>query len=353
MNIWKPGIPWFLFRLVVLLFWLCFLPSCIPQPGSELGNFSIRNDQEVVKIKFSRKAQSTLSLMLGPDGVWKLNDTLGANDAAVREVLGAFRQFAIRMPVQMAYRDSILQQIEQKGVLVEIFARRHLLRFSENIRLLPLTRRVNRFWVGPDNKDMLGTYMKDYRSNIPVIVHVPGKDGGVADLFETHDRIWRNPVVLNLAPGQIRHIAVIIHENPQESFDLEITRNAFVLEGAQQMSKNATVDTARVQRFIKSFTELYYRNLLDFHTDSQTLELKAEEPFFEIRVSDTFGKITHLKFYRKRVSPALQDTDPADYQFDPNEFIMYINQRDWALANYFVFNRIIRNYSFFLTQPNR
>jgi len=348
MNVWKSGIAYFLLKLAVLLFSVCLLPSCRPQSGNELGNFSIRNDQEVVKIQFSRKAQNTLSLSLGADGVWRLNDTLDANDAAVREVLGAFRQFAVRMPVQMVYRDSILQQIGQEGVLVEIFARRHLLRFSENIRLLPLTRRVNRFWVGSDNKDMLGTYMKDYKLDIPVIVHVPGKDGGVADLFETHEHIWRNPVVLNLGPGQIRHIAVIIHGNPQESFDLEILRDTFVLEGAQQISKNAVVDTARVQRFIKSFTELYYRNLIDVHTDSNALDLKASEPFFEIHVRDTFGKITHLKFYRKLVRLAQHDTVPIENQFDPNEFFININKREWALANYFVFNRIIRSYSFFL-----
>lgn len=350
MNIWKSGIPWFLLRSAVLLVWLCFLPSCRPQSGSELGNFSIQHDYEVVKIQFSRKAESTLSLTLAADGAWSLNDTLGANDAAVREVLGALRQFAVRMPVPMVHRDSILQQIGEEGLLVEIFARRHLLRFSENIRLLPLTRRVNRFWVGPDNKDMLGTYMKDYRLDIPVIVHVPGKEGGVADLFETHERIWRNPVVLNLSPDQIAHIGVKIHGYPLESFDLEITEDGFVLKGAQEISKNVAVDTARVQRFIKSFTELYYRNLLDVHTDAPVLELKAEEPFFEIRVRDTFGKITHLRFYRKVVRHAEQYTDTIQNQFDPNEFILNINQREWALANYFVFNRIIRNHSFFLTQ---
>ena len=348
MNMWKPGIPWFLARLAVLLFWVCFWPSCRPQSGNELGSFSIRNDHEVVKIQFSRKAQGSLSLTLGADGVWILNDTLGANDAAVREVLGAFRQFAVRMPVQAVYRDSILQQILQEGVLVEIFARRHLLRFSENIRLLPLTRRVNRFWVGTDNKDMLGTYMKDYRLDIPVIVHVPGKEGGVANLFETHERIWRNPVVLNLIAQQIRHIGVKIPGNPLESYDLEITADAFILEGAQQISKNVAIDTARVQRFIKSFTELYYRNLLDVHADFNTLEHKAAEPFFEIHVKDTFGKITHLTFYRKVGRHTQQESDLIENQYDPNEFFLHINQREWALANYFVFNRIIRSYSFFL-----
>ncbi|MEE4177300.1 MAG: DUF4340 domain-containing protein [Bacteroides sp.] len=315
-------------------------------------NFRIPGeDTEVVRIEMQRQNGELLLLEKDPSGIWQVNNHFRANESAVRELLGTLRHLTVRLPVALADQDQVNDALEQEGVLVTIYARTPWIRLPGGLNLIPRTKRIQRLLTGDDTPDGESTYMRLYRSDMPFAVHVPGIEGGLADLFSTGETSWRDPVVLDLASKQIQSVEVNFPEREDESYRLEQQSDEIHLFHKGQKVDPALVDWPKVSRFLDSFTEMHYEKLLTGEDDSLRLREMRSPFFLEISVTAQNGQTTRMRFfYREASSEMLQDLAPGT-DTDPNRFYLQVNDGAFALAQYFVFSRIIRPFSFFLLNP--
>jgi len=334
--------------LAIILFFVV-AQGRLGSQGTDTDLFRANGENGIVEISIAKPGRDFINLSQNDDLVWMLNDSLRANDAAVRELLAALRQLSVRMPVSTLMRDSVFAALANQGTLVRIYSRNHLISISDRWNLLPLKRNTHSFWVGGLAANDAGNYMMAEKSNIPVIVHIPGNTADLAEIFNTHMRVWRDPVVIDLPASQIASIAATFPQGDSKSYTIDFTdaQPKVFLDG--QSLEDGAWDAQRLERHIKSFHELYYQKLLEPQEDSLLMGSILKPAFFELTVKDRNGNSTHLMFFRKASDTMGQTTDISGLQFDPNLFFLHINGQTWALANYFVFNRIIRQPEFFLS----
>jgi hypothetical protein len=302
----------------------------------------------VVRIEMKKKSGQHLILEKDAEGVWHVNQAFRANESAVRELLGALRHLNVRLPVSLAEQEQVNQALEEKGVLVEIFVRNHWIRLPGGKGLISRTKRAKRLLAGEDTPDGESTIMRLYRSEMPFAVHVPGVQGGLSGLFSLSENLWRDPVVLDLQARQIRRIEVRFTENEKESYVIENQSQQPVLFHGGQAVDISLIDGTRLARYLEGFTELHYEKLMTGADDSLRMQEMFSPLFLEIVVQDQQERVTTLRFFRRKASEEELRGLAAGTNADPNRFFLQVNEGEFARAQYFVFNRIMRPLSYFL-----
>lgn len=316
-------------------------------------NFRLQEDAEVVRVEMQRKSGEKLLLEKDTDGNWQVNNAFRANESAVRELLGTLRHLNVRLPVSLAEQQQVNNALENDGVMVEIFARSYWIKLPGDIRLIPRTKRVKRLLAGEDTPDNESTLMRLYRSRMPFAVHVPGVQGGLSDLFTLSESIWRDPVVLNLQAGQIKRVEVNFPEMENESFVIDNQGlQPLLLENGHAIELSMAGQT-RLLRYLEAFTELHYEKLMTGPDDVLRQQQMVSPHFLEISINDHLGRVTTLRFFRRKADEAELRTLAATTTADPNRFYLQVNEGEFARAQYFVFNRIMRPLSYFLTSAGQ
>lgn len=316
-------------------------------------NFRIPEEEmEVVRIEMQDQDGELLVLEKDASGLWKLNNQFRANESAVSELLGTLRHLTVRLPVALSDQEQVNAALEQQGVLVTIYARSHWIRLPGGINLIPLTRRVLRMLAGDDTPDGESTYMRLYRSDMPFAVHIPGIEGGLADLFSTDETSWRDPVVLDLKSEQIQSVEVNFPGRESESYRIDQQPDGIHLFQNGQKVDPALVDWPKVNRYMDSFSGMHYEKLLTGEDDSFRLQEMRSPHFLEISVTDLNGQITRMHFFYREASPEMLTELAPGTDTDPNRFFLQLNDGAFAMAQYFVFARIIRPFSFFLLKSD-
>lgn len=311
-------------------------------------NFRLPQDADVVRIEMQEKNGAKLLLEKNAEGIWHVNQAFRANESAVRELLGTLRHLNVRLPVSLAEQEQVNQALDQQGVLVEVFARTHWIKLPGELRLIPRTKRVKRLLAGEDTPDGESTIMRLYRSDMPFAVHVPGVQGGLADLFNPNESLWRDPVVLSLQPRQIRRVEVRFTENEAESYAIDNQGEQLILFHGGQAVDISLIAGTRLARYLEGFTELHYEKLMTGADDSLRMQEMFSPMFLEIVVQDQQEKVTTLRFFRRKATEEELIILATGSTADPNRFFLQVNEGEFARAQYFVFNRIMRPYSYFL-----
>ncbi len=316
-------------------------------------NFRLPQAAEVVQVEMQKKNGESLLLAKDAEGIWHVNHAFRANESAVRELLGTLRHLNVRLPVSLAEQEQVNHALEQDGVLVEVFVRTHWIKLPGELRLIPRTKRVKRLLAGEDTPDGESTIMRLYRSEMPFAVHVPGVQGGFAGLFSLNESLWRDPVVLDLEPRQISRVEVRFTGNEEESYLINNQgEQPVLLHGGQAMDRSL-IDGAKLARYLEAFTELHYEKLLTGADDSLRNHEMISPVFLEIEVQDQQDRLTTLRFFRRKASEEELRTLAAGSTIDPNRFFLQVNEGEFARAQYFVFNRIMRPLSYFLQAEAR
>lgn len=335
-----------LFILGVIIYWFTDTYSTFRIAERD---FSVDTEHKIVRIELHsyQDEDNTIVLWKDEQDRWRLNDNLFANDLALRELETTLTRIRVRQPVSIANEGMVDEMLEQRGVRVNVFVSAHRIRMA-GIKLIPYQRMYQSFVVGSDTPDGGSTYMRKSPSVQAFKVHRPGLESGISSLFIPEERIWRDPVIFDLKQEEVATVKVVVPEDPDESFILKnMGKDGFLfLDTAQQQSLDFIPDTLRVIRFLSSFKDIHYESLPDEKGEKIRKELMFEQPFMIITVETIRGETIKMRAYARKTPPhVLMPADGIDR--DPNRFYVQVNQGEYALAQYYVFNRILRSRSFF------
>lgn len=183
------------------------------------------------------------------------------------------------------------------------------------------------------------------------MVHVPGMESGLYRYFNTNPNDWGDPVIIDMTRDEIERVLIVFSETPEESFLLKQEPNGvfgFYSHISGEKLSNIIIDTARVVRYLSSFQSLHYESLVSGDDIQSLEEMIFDEPFMTLTVKPFHNESTMIEVYRKVPSDELLSVGITT-SYDPNRF--YLKSDDeYAIAQYYVFNRILRPLSFFVME---
>lgn len=315
------------------------------------SGFDLPQGIHVVRIQMVEHGEAAdLDLQLTPDGDWVLNRQHAANETAVRELIRILGDLSVWRPLSEAEKDRMMPILDQDGVRVRVYADTPLIRLPFGWRIGKQTAVVLDFLAGPDSECAKGTYMRATDSGQAYIVQRQGWPGGLRKVFDPRSQRWRDPVVLDLQPGQIDWIRVDWPGQPSDGFILKRDpQGAFTLLNLEKQpltDNNLRMD--RLMAYIHGISGLYVEDFLTDERLPALLDASAPQAFFILHTRTREGMENILSFYRIHSHAAGEDHLQAAGPYDPNRLLLRVNDEQWALARFVVFNRLMRSHRHFL-----
>ena len=337
---------------IYLLIGLILLVIVILLSGRRLGShgtvdrFSIDEVEHVLKIRLQDDDQS-LDLIRQENGRWLLNNQYPADVVAVNNLLSVLRNAVVKRPVPAIQKEEVTNLLDTHGYKVEVFKQSHWINLPGVIKMIPRKKRIHGFFIASFEGETT-SYARLLRSNDPYEIHIPGSDANISRRFVPDVNFWKDPVVISLQPKQIKRVEVHNLSDQARSFVLNVDGNDLVVlqQSDGRVVEQELINMRKMDLFLRSFIGLFYEKLLSDYQVKEYHDYMSDQPFMQIRVYDRSDNQTTLAFYRLDVSHS-ETLLPIFSAYDPNRFILLVNGETYALAQYLVFNRIMRSLSYF------
>lgn len=341
--------PYLLIGLATLVIIFVIISRGTDTRGT-VDRFSMDDVEVVSKIMLQGNGQKLILTRQQESGAWLLNNQYPADGVAANNLLSVLRNAVVKRPVSTMKSKEINNLIDNHGVRVEVFRQSYWINLPGVIEMIPRKKRMHGFYIVSPSEDETTTYARLLRSEDPYEIHIPGSGSVLSKRFVPDILLWKDPVVLSLRPSQIKQVRV--HDKLVEAESFELTTGDHGVVHMKRIDGEAIeqelINKRKMDLFLRSFFGLFYEKLL---TDKEIIQyqlLMSGQPFLQIEVVDTSDNQTTLAFFRIDVSHA-NTLLPIYSDFDPNRFILLVNGNTYALAQYLVFNRIMRPLGYFLT----
>ena len=339
--------PHLLFGLAILVFVILIFVRRTDIHGT-VDRFSMDGVELVTMIILQDSVQK-LTLTRQESGAWLLNNQQPADGVAVKNLLSVLRNAVVERPVSTLQKEEINNLLNNHGVRVEVFRQSYWINLPGVIEVIPRKKRMHGFYIASSSEDRTTSYARLLRSEDPYEIHIPGSGSVLSQRFVTDTLAWKDPVVLSLRPAHIKQVRVYDRMIERESFELTIRDHGIVhmKRSDGTVIEQELINKRKMDLFLRSFFGLFYEKLLSEREIMEYQLLMSGQPFMQIEVVDTSGNLTSLAFFRVDVSHA-STLLPIYSDYDPNRFILLVNGDTYALAQYLVFNRIMRPLGYFL-----
>ena len=236
---------------------------------------------------------------------------------------------------------------------VEIYQVVHRISLPGGIRLFPREKLTKVYYVGGATPNNRGSYVLMEGSEEPFVVFLPGLRGFVTPRYMPIEKYWRDYTVIRRTLMEIRTVQIDIPEAPAESFIIHNSTRSISFLSAEGQPVRGFVDTLSLMNFLNGFRNLSFEVLLNDIDAVRKDSILALPPFVNITVTDTAGLTTVIKTFRKPADPGATDLNGKPLPYDMDRFYALINGgQDLVLAQFYVFDRVLRPKSFFLKGPN-
>jgi hypothetical protein len=301
-------------------------------------NFRYKDTASVTRIFIADKDGNKADLKRTKKG-WVVNDKYTCRTDAVLNLLEVIKLVEVKMPVPKTQRESVLKYMAGQALKVEIYAGEEL---------------VKQYYVGHEADDSEGSYMlltdiesgKNYKD--PFICFIPGFKGFLLPRFIANENEWRDRIVMNYIPPQLKQVRFQNFEAPADSsfiIDL-INANQFRLRDGK--NKEIAFDDSKMRQYLVYLQNISYEVLLTGKNKKLQDSLLAVKPFSSITITTTDSKVDTYNFYRKQFMGDINPEHGVSYDYDPDRlYLSFNNDKEWALIQYFVFGKMLVTSNYF------
>jgi hypothetical protein len=320
--------------------------STISGPDSR---FAVEDTANIVKIFMSDKNNNTLTLSRADSLHWTVDGKYPASTPNLNMLLGTLLNIRVLEPVADAAHNTVIRELAATSVKVEIYQTVYRVDLFGKIRLFPHTKLTKTYYVGGATQDNRGTYMLMEGAQTPYIIYMPDLRGFVSPRYMPIAKYWRDYSIFRKNPAEIRSIKVEIPAAPQESYVLSLDRGNVTITGLADNQLLAPMDTLAVYNFLTGFRKLNFEALLNDMNPAIRDSILASQPYFIITLTDTAGITKSIKAFRKAGTPEQVTVDGKPFPYDVDRLYALVNDgQDFVLAQYFLFDRVLRPKSYFL-----
>jgi hypothetical protein len=305
--------------------------STLSTVATDARNFSFKDTAAITKIFIADK-EGHASTVERTKNAWVVNGKFNCRSAAILNLMEVIKHVEVKMPVDKNGKKSVIKFMATNAVKVEIYAGSEL---------------VKQYYVGHETIDSEGSYMLltnvDTHENYPdpFVCFIPGFKGYLKPRFIADENSWRDRIVLNYIPPQIKQIKVRHVDEPADSsFMIDVINpTTFKLKSLQ--NQELPFDDSKMKQYLAYFQNISYEVLITGKNKHLQDSLALQKPFCIITVATTNAESKDYKFFRKAVSADLNIEPDMRYDYDPDRlFLRFDNDKEWALSQYYVFGKL-------------
>lgn len=314
------------------------------------SDFAVSDTSNVTRIFMSDKNNNTLTLARKGHGQWTVNGKFAASSFNVGMLLQTMAEIEVSMPVGKSARDNVIRQMAANSVKVEIYQEVYRINLFNTIRMFCHEKRTKVYYVGGATQNNLGSYFLMEGSEEPYVVHLPGLRGFVTPRYMPIEKYWRDYTVIKKTLPAIRSVTVEVPGAPQESYIIENSKRSFsFLNFPDRTPVTGRIDTLTIMNFLNGFRNLNFEVLLNDIGKARRDSILSLPPFVNFTVTDTAGETIIVRTFRRPADPGATDMNGKPLPYDMDRFYALINNgQDLVLAQFYVFDRVLRPKSFFL-----
>jgi len=303
----------------------------------ELRDFAVADTASIDKIFMVEKSNNQVMLTRGENG-WMVNGKYPVRENAKNVLLKTINRLRVKAPVSKAAFDNVIRMLATRNTKVEIYSKGKLLKT---------------IYIGGPTQDQMGTFMMLEGSSTPFVVHIPGFVGYLSTRFFTKEADWRSTVLIKSHFNEIASIMILNAAKPEESFELEKDPSGKVdLFNLMSNQRLPQLDTVAINFYISSFEHLSCENYVDSLPAPLLDSLSNAVPMRTVVVKDYLGRETKIEAHRRYANGKLDDAG-NEMLWDDQRMFARINNKDWVVIQYFVFNKIFKNFSDFAGPKKR
>lgn len=307
--------------------------------SGQLSDFAVEDTASITKIFLADKNNKTITLERTATG-WMVNNEYAVRKDIIQVLLETIKKVKVRAPVAKSSFENIVKNIAANSVKVEIYT-------SNNSSPEKV------YYVGGPNPDHTGSYMLLENSSVPFIMHIEGFRGYLTPRYFTNINDWRTTAIFTNPAKNIASIELIYPQSPENSW--VITKNSAGSYGVKTMHNNADIpnlDTTFVMRYIKRFESIYFEGIEETKTEDFIDSIKASQPQQIYRVTDINGNVSEIKVYPKPAHPGAEDYDGNPIEYDLDRLYGWLNETDFVVIQYVIFDPLKKLPTEFSKQPN-
>ncbi|PBQ31213.1 hypothetical protein CNR22_05345 [Sphingobacteriaceae bacterium] len=335
-----------IFILLLLAGVSIYIYKAKSKPGTldeESRNFKYRDTAAITRIFLADKDGHKSDLKRTKTG-WVVNDKYNCRGDAILNLLEVIKLVEVKNPVPKTMRESTLKYMAAQAIKVEIYTG---------------DERVRQYYVGHETDDSEGSYMllsdpengENYKD--PYVCFIAGFKGFLMPRYIVNENEWRDRLVLNYTPPEMKQISFQNYEAPADSsfvIDL-INANTFSLKNGK--GQQLTYDDARMRQYLVYLQNISYEVLLTNKSKKLQDSLMTVKPFSSLTITTKDNKVEKYNFFRKQYTNEDNPEHGVTYYYDPDRlFLSFNNDGEWALIQYFVFGKLFVTSNYFSAQSS-
>ena len=316
-----------------------------------VSEFAIRDTASITKIFLADKNNQEVLLVKDDHGQWILNNKYPAQPMKVQSFLKTLRDIQVRNPVPLAARDNVIKRMSVVAKKVEIYQSVPRINLFDRIRLFYHETNTKTYYVGDVTQDNQGTFMLMEGAEEPFVVNIPGFRGFVASRYSTNTYDWRDYTVFRTPLGDIRSVRVEFPIEQKESYQFDLDEEKHIrLTELSSMQPVTAFDTVRTLNFLTGFQDIRFESLLESLLEKTFIDsVLSSTPKIIITLTDQQGKVFQAKIFNKKgfadiTAQSLNKMEPVDLD---RGYALVNDGEDFVLIQYYTFDRITRNLSYF------
>jgi hypothetical protein len=341
----KKHLPYLLIliALSVAVTWFVKNPSKETINKQE-GEFAVKDAKEIFKIVLTDTEKNKIELT-NANGVWMVNGKYAAREDLIKQLMDAVTRVTSLTPVPSAAHDNVIREMLTHHVRAEVFD------IKGNL--------LKSYLVGGPTVDGQNTYMlletDGKAASRPHMTYIPGLRGYLTLRYSTDEVNWRTRVLYNYNADEIKSLRVEYPDAPQNSFAINsVAKDSFTVSPADEKFR---IPNSYEQKYIKQYLSFYSSIFIEAFdsTNSNKDSVLDTTPYCIITITENDNSTNLVKLFRmplNKRSKAQFDLEGKELNYDVDHFYASIhNGQDFAVVQYYVFGKLLRNYKDFFFKP--
>ncbi len=308
------------------------------------GDFAVKDKTEIAKLVLTDTENKKVELTQ-QGGVWFVNGKYPAREELVAQLLDAVTRVTSLCPVPTAAHDNVIREMMGYHVQAQIFdAKNNLLKS---------------YWVGGPTVDGQNTYMlleiDGKPASRPHMTYVPGVKGYLTFRYSTDEENWRTKILFNYQQKEIKSLSVEYPADEKNSFTItNVAEDSFTLSPVNEKYR---INDSYQQKFIRQYLAFYSSIYIEAFDNSYSLKDSVQKttPYCTITITEKDNSVNKVKLYYMPVSKRSKsqfDAKGNEMTYDIDHYYASIhNDEDFAIVQYYVFGKLLRNYKDFYFKP--
>ncbi len=317
---------WF---IVLLIFAGYFLTQNIlsnNRRDKEMG-FAQHDTQGISQIVIS-STDASITLQKTQSGSWLVNRDTPASTDAINALFRVISRLRTAGPVPITVNDTLDKFINTRGITVELFSGRRLIKEYS----IAYTTQLNQHNVG-----LMKGSRQGYR------LELPGFDGNIVSLFKTEEEYWVGNLLSMPSLSSINAVEVEVPYDPEQSYRVDISDTGeyrvFNVYNGVEISE---VNSARVKQFLDNLTSVPYTGIASLSSEEKAA-IVYSEPDFIYNIYQKDGKIHLLKVFPIPVDEYIDELG-RPVNVDLNRVYLTVSGSNQVfIANFIDLHQLLRN----------